>query len=341
MPPYLRALITLAFSAALVNQHALAWGPDGHHTIGAIADHLIAGSNAAKQVKVILGGLTLQDAAVWPDCAKGVDPEQNYAYTSAGHYPECAIYETPTLEDEMSDFVRRNDDNCSRQPGDEPCHKQYHYSDVAIQRDHYARGTVGTRNDDIVGAVAAAARVLKGEPTPAPFNIKDKREALLLLVHYVGDIHQPLHVGALYLDAKGKRVDPDAGTFDAATDTRGGNQIITINASTKKKGANFHHTWDEIPASMNPSKVNAAWLVKARAVPESDRAWADWPAAWASETLGEAQLAFRGLRFGAKKGNDWTVTLPVSYSTKMNAIKKRQLTKGGARLAQLLQAIWP
>src|SRR5436309_1048142 len=77
-----------------------------------------------------------------------------------------------------------------------------------------------------VGAVAAATHVLKGDAVPAPFNFKDKREALLALAHYMGDIHQPLHVGAVYLDANGKRVNPDGGTFDPKTATRGGNQIL-------------------------------------------------------------------------------------------------------------------
>ena len=29
----------------------------------------------------------------------------------------------------MIDFVRRNDTNCPRAPGDAPCHAQYHYTD--------------------------------------------------------------------------------------------------------------------------------------------------------------------------------------------------------------------
>jgi hypothetical protein len=319
----------------------LAWGPDGHHTVGAIADKLLAGSTAAKEVSALLGGLALQDAAVWADCAKGVDPTKDYAYTSAGQYPECKIYETPALEAEMSDFVRRNDTNCARKPTEESCHKQYHYSDVAIQRDHYALGTAGTRNDDIVAAVGAAVQVLKGDAAPAPFNIKDEREALLLLAHYVGDIHQPLHVGALYLDAQGKPVDPDSGTLDPATDTRGGNQIITINASTKKKGANLHHTWDEIPGTMTSSHLTTSWLAQARAIRPSSGPMTDWPAAWATETLGQAQLAFKGRKFGPKSGSDWTVTLPASYNNTMSSIKKKQLTKAGARLAQILQTIWP
>ena len=195
-------------------------GPDGHHTAGAIADELLAGSNAAAQVRAILGGLDLRDAAVWADSAKGVSPSKDFAYTAAGHFAECAIYETAPLEAEMSAFVRRNDTNCAPKPGEESCHKQYHYTDIAVQRDHYKLGSAGTRDDDIVAAVAAATRVLKGEPAPAPFDIQSPREALLLIAHYVGDIHRPLHVGAIYLAASGKRVDPDTGSFDASTETR-------------------------------------------------------------------------------------------------------------------------
>ena len=76
-------------------------------------------------------------------------------------------------------------------PGDESCHKAYHYTDEAIQRSKYALGSAGTRDFDVVAAITAAIHVLKGEPAPPPFNIKDKREALLMLAHYVGDIHQP------------------------------------------------------------------------------------------------------------------------------------------------------
>ena len=333
--------IALSLVSAAFPAPAFAWGPDGHHTVGAIADKLIAGSNAAAEASAILGGLTLQQAAVWADCAKGVDPTKDYAYTSAGQYPECAIYETPAGEAEMSDFVRRNDTNCARKPTEESCHKQYHYTDVAMQRNRYAAGSTGTRDDDIVAVVAAATHVLNGEPAPLPFSIKDKREALLLLTHYVGDIHQPLHVGAIYLDAQGKPVDPDSTGYDPATDTRGGNQIIIVSANVNYRGQNLHHTWDEIPATMTVSHVDSAWLAQARAVKRSRGALYDWPAIWATETLAQARLAFNGLKFGPKGGTDWTTSLPVSYGSTMSSIKKKQLTKAGARLAQLLHGLWP
>ncbi|RTL33158.1 MAG: hypothetical protein EKK47_03165 [Burkholderiales bacterium] len=320
--------------AALVAHPSWAWGPQGHETVATIASQLIKGTPAEAQVKAIVGDWTLSDISVWPDCAKGIDPTKDYQYQHPGKYAECKLFETPQSEAEMSDFVRRNDTNCQPKPGEESCHKQYHYSDISIQHSAYSLGPVGTRNDDIVAAVAAATHVLKGDPSPAPFAIKDKREALLLIVHYVGDLHQPLHVGAIYLNAKGKRVDPDKGTFSPATDTRGGNNI-TVN------GGNLHAKWDAVPSNLASSNVDANWISQAQAVAPTDGDVYTWPASWASGTLAQASTAYKNVKFGALKQGHWPATLPKNYDTTANAIKKKQLTLAGARLAELLKAIWP
>lgn len=329
-----RYKLNLGLVSAVISTQAIAWGPNGHQTIATIAAQLIHGTAAETQSKALLGDITLADAAVWADCAKGVDPAKNYEYQKPGKYPECKVFETPELEAEMSDFVRRNDKNCQPKAGEQICHKQYHYSDIAIQQGKYALGPVGTREDDVVAAVAAAIHVLKGDPSPAPFDIKDKREALLLMAHYAGDIHQPLHVGAIYLDAQGVRINPDNGAYDPKTATRGGNSILV-------KGKNLHSMWDAVPTSMTASKVNAAWLSKARAIPADQGSPFDWPATWATGTLNGAQRAFQGVKFGPISGGHWNATLPTTYSATMSAIKKNQLTVGGAHLAELLQSIWP
>jgi hypothetical protein len=315
---------------------ARAWGPDGHHTVASIASRLIAGSNAETQVMALLGSLSLVDAAVWADCAKGVNPA-TLQYEGAGKFSECAVFETPEGKAAMVDFVRRNATNCVIKPGEEICHKQYHYSDVAVQHMTYQATFVGTRNDDIVAAVVAVTHVLKGDAAPPPFSIKDKPEALRLLAHYAGDIYQPLHVGAIYLDAEGNEVDPDQGTFDPATATRGANSILVLPAATH----NLHATWDAIPTSLKMSHVDETWLSAARSVPASCGSDFDWPGQWASESVAEASQAFSGLAFGPFANGHWTVTLPAGYSRTMSEIKKRQLTRGGARLAELLKDIFP
>lgn len=333
--------LTLVLACGMAAVPASAFGPEGHRTIGAVADRLLAGSNAGAQVTAILGGLSLQEAGVWADCAKGVDPTRGFAYTAAGRHPECKVFETVPLEAEMSDFVQRNDTNCARRRSDESCHKRYHYTDVAVQRSHYAARYVGARDDDVVAALVAAIRVLRGEPAAPPFEISSPREALLLLTHLVGDVHQPLHVGAVYLDPQGRRIDPDVVGVDASNDTRGGNRIVAIAAAHGASGESLHHLWDALPAAQSATHVDATWIGQARAVAPTAGEMLTWPSTWASETLVEARRSYRGLRFVPANHGDWTVVLPRRYADTMNTVKRKQLVEAGARLAQVLRAVWP
>jgi hypothetical protein len=337
MTAALRAQLPVAVLALFASRSAFAWGPDGHQTVATIADKLLAGTAAAGEVHKILGTATLADAAVWADCAKAVSPPPELKYKKdPEHAPECAPFETSAGEAAMIDFVNRNATNCNPKPTEEICHKQYHYTDIASQHESYKPTYVGARVDDVTAAIAAATAVLQGGTAPAPFSIKNKREALLILVHYVGDIHQPLHVGAVYLDAGGKVVDPDHGHFDPATETRGGN-MIAVSGPEK----NLHRKWDDVPDDLKPGAVNAKLLESAKAVPPTHGPVAHWSVTWASDTQKQAHKAFAGLKFGAKSDQGWSVKFPSGYSQSMTAVKRAQLIKAGARLAQLLAALWP
>ena len=331
----------VALIATLFTTAASPWGADGHRTVGAIADRLIAGTHAQARVRALLGDLSLEQAALWADCAKGVDPAKDFAYTAAGKYPECAIFETPAGEAGMIDYVRRNDTNCARAADAPSCHAQYHFTDEAIQRARYRPGDIGTRRTDVVAAITATIHVLEGEPAPAPFDIKDKREALLLLAHFTGDIAQPLHVGVAYLDPRGRVVDPLMGRFDPALDTQGGNRIVTIRVATNHRSETLHATWDDVPESLHARYVDGAWLALARHEPPTPGPIDGWSTQWADGTLVQARLAWQGLDFGPEQSGQWTVPLTGRYDDSMAPVKKRQLTLAGARLARTLMAIWP
>src|SRR5215831_19015652 len=156
----MRVRIAVFLGVLLVARTAGAWGPEGHHTVGAIADRMIAGSRAATEVHALLGALSLEDASVLADCAKGVDPD-SLTYTGFG--AECQVFETTAGKAEMIDFVRRNSTNCTIKRGEEVCHKQYHYADISIAHDHYDPRFEGARDDDVVKAIEAAVDVLKGK----------------------------------------------------------------------------------------------------------------------------------------------------------------------------------
>lgn len=167
----------------------------------------------------------------------------------------------------------------------------------------------------------------------------------MLLAHLIGDLHQPLHVGAVYLDANGKLVDPDsAHKVDPDTDAIGGN-AIQDGVAVPFQAINLHHEWDDIPTDLGDA-ATAELMGAAKSVAPSQGAPESWPAAWATDTLLVAQDAFKGLSFKPTPPpaqTKWTVTFDnhADYLQAVDAIKRKQLAKGGARLAELLNAIWP
>lgn len=331
-------------SAALVPFTCIAWSPAGHQAVGAVADELLKGSAAELQVKQILGGLTIRQASVWADCAKGVSSSDDAVFTYHPNniaFPECAPFDSAESKTAFESFVSRNWKQCGSAQGSEKCHHQYHYADISNRRDHYAINEVGANTHDIAHSVAAAIAVLQGNTAPAPFNIADKKEALLILSHYVGDIHQPLHVEAVYLSAKGKVVDPDAIGLNPANETAGGNSIID---GTEK----LHHEWDAIGPELSVGGAGFDNLVaKSRTIPITPGVVDGWSLTWATDTVALGHAAFTGLRFAPKVTTGvkplWTVTgtHSAAYTSRANQLKAGQLSKAGARLAQTLRAIWP
>src|SRR5580698_3745071 len=75
--------VLAAVTSLLASTAIFAWSAPGHETVGAIADSLLVGTNAQKQVASILGSERLKTASLWADCAKGVTekPPIRYAPT--------------------------------------------------------------------------------------------------------------------------------------------------------------------------------------------------------------------------------------------------------------------
>jgi len=340
-----RTIAAAASALLLLSHHAFAWNPTGHQIVGAIADEMLT-ANAKQQVAAVLD-VNLSTAGPWLDCVKSVHRFADGTF----HYVTEPAFEEPCkpfakAHSVMQQYVKRNFSQCSylakRKDDDNNeyqeemgCHNTYHFDDVAIQRDHFDRNFLGTNDHDIVAAITAAIAVLLDRPSPTPFKIADKREALFVLAHLVGDLHQPLHVGAVYLDQNGGQVDPDVThTIDPATETIGGNAI-------KDGTKNFHTEWDAPPTGF---KLEHALdlLPLAKQVPLNNSRMEEWSTAWATDTLKVAPLAFAGATF-AKSADGWTIAFPNhdTYVQKQDDIKRQQLAKAGARLAQILNKVWP
>ena len=354
---------------------AWAWGHAGHQLIGSLADELLAGSTAAKRVTALLGpGVgNLKTAAPWLDCVRDVafHAPSSYVYEPSVkfHSPACVPFEGPVLKKRMEDFAKRHWHQCPLEApaanavagvgadaavaadsvtaaAAGPCHRAYHFTDVAVQHNDYSRQYLGTSRHDIVGTLTAAIGVLRQQPA-AP--LRARQEALLLIAHLVGDLHQPLHVGAVYLDAADQPQDPDTrpAPTTAPLETRGGNKL-------EVGSSNLHAMWDEIPSALKLGnlgtapgiKRRAALLQAARALPATAGPTDGWPAAWATDTVMASHQAFPGLRFaraGALHSDDWVVSFDnaSSYASAEQTLQTEQLSKAAGRLARLLQAIWP
>src|SRR5215831_8283952 len=158
---------------------AYAWGNEGHETVGAVADHLVTAKAKTELAKLLHNGETLSKVSIWADCAKGY----------------CG-----KLTKEMQTFVDAN-----------PRHHNYHYTDIPFQKTKYEPDAVGSDPDDVVHILQQAIATLQHHNQTAenPHKFTD-RQGLLLLVHMVGDVHQPLHVGSAYMSHEDEYIVPQS-----------------------------------------------------------------------------------------------------------------------------------
>jgi hypothetical protein len=342
----------LALATAFVSVDVLAWGNDGHRAVGAIASKLLKGSNAEKQIAaLLLPGETLESITVWADCVKG---------------SFCGP-QTP----EMLEYVARN-----------ARHSEYHYTDVPFQKTHYHLGDVGTADVDIVQTLKQAIAVLQGKTDPAlnPQGFT-RRQALLLIAHLAGDIHQPLHVGAAFVGKDGKFVIPEKhDDIDTVNifDARGGNNLLldddkiaALSAAVipgeakplpagmvKSPTKPFHSYWDTTVVDYAMRRIStrtpeqfAQKVIDGKPdVAMNSGEAGSWPLQWANDSLAMSKLAYTGVTTGkmstqtSRKGETYyTFALETTpnYPVPSSELAKTQLIKGGYHLASLLQTIWP
>jgi hypothetical protein len=307
---------------------AWSWGMDGHHTVGMVADLILMNDPAGAAAKQLLGA-SLADSAVWADCAKGL----------------CGV-----LTPDQQTYVQNN-----------PQHATYHYTDVPIQQSFYRPGTAGTRDNDIVQIITESANILRGQSVNGPARL-DRKSALWVLAHMVGDIHQPLHVGAIYFDKDCKRpVDPNSvgagqpnfGIGTSSVSTNGGNDLLLGGKES------FHVTyWDDgrVTGAMRLAGVkdNSIGALASYIVAHPPAGWetpgdpAGWSLHWATEIMPLANDALTKIMIGDARRLPpshgqlqckWPVTIPAGYDDWSRDKALTQLSKAGFRLAAMVRAL--
>lgn len=322
---------------------AFAWGDDGHQAVGKIASLRIKTRTARKIAQILKPGETLASIATWADTVKermgktDPDPDTNAFLQDMAH----------------------NEKN-----------REWHYDDLPLNCKSYQTCTGFTPDNDIVHMLNICIRTLQGHPDPN--HPLSQRNALRLLVHFLGDIHQPLHVSCGFIDVNGLNHtivivrDPALIKQKHLPSDKGANDLVIDNDRM-----NLHSFWDfTLVTSLMTSigqEITSDTLgtflkdnVKPKASWKAHGPLNTWAAQWATDSIRLSrdhtyqsvkivgQRTIPVLSHGQPLVRDgqpvmqtvFDITRAANYESANRQVVRQQLAKGGFRLATLLDAIF-
>lgn len=269
---------------------ALSWGKEGHYTVCKIAESYFEEETVAAVKKLLPESAQGDLASVcsWPDEIKH---HWQWRWTSPLHYVDTPDY-------------RCNYQYCR------DCHDTHKHQDRCVT------GAIFNYTMQLMSASENSRRIVH-------YNLT---EALMFLSHYIGDVHQPLHVGFL--------------------GDEGGNTIIV---RWYRRKTNLHHVWDNmIIESALKTYYNKSLPLMIQALQSNlTHGWSNdvpsWescqlnqtacPNSYASESISLAcKYAYRNATPGTTLGDDY-------FLSRLPIVEKR-LAQGGIRLAATLNRIF-
>jgi hypothetical protein len=193
---------------------------------------------------------------------------------------------------------------------DRPETAAWHFVNIELDATRYDPARDCPHRDCIVAQIEKDRRVLADRHAALP----DRIEALRFLIHFLGDIHQPLH--------------------DADDHDRGGNEIAV---RVGRYRTSLHHLWDgDLVTDLGDDPARVAAQIDSRFSRAQKLAWEKGtPADWAFESFLIARNDIYAPLHGRK-----SLTLPRDYAAREAPIVRAQLEKAGLRLAYVLDAIF-
>ncbi|MBB1088281.1 S1/P1 nuclease [Lysobacter sp. SG-8] len=191
-----------------------------------------------------------------------------------------------------ADELRANDPGLGRRSA------SWHYVNLAEDGCHYDVARDCPRGNCVVAAIEAQAAILADPARPR----EDRVKALKFVVHFVGDVHQPLHAGFAH--------------------DKGGN---TVQVNLDGRGSNLHALWDS-GLLEQAGRDEAQWLEHLRGLPLRQGAGLG-PSDWAEASCRIVRSP--GFYPGRAK-------IDEEYGLQWSATASRQLRLGGEHLARVL-----
>jgi S1/P1 Nuclease len=287
----MKTIIAATIALTLSTGAALAWGDDGHKVVALIAEHYLTPS-AKKQVDSLLAadtdGLTAHDIAseaTWADRYRDSNNRRD-------HYNDTKNWHFVDLEIEDPDITKA----CFGRkplPSNTPA-------------------SIGPPSACVVDKITQFAAELEAPGTDA----EERLFALKFLLHFVGDMHQPLHAS-------------DNG--DA-----GGNSVkVVVDGFDHKARDNLHSYWDTqfVDVLGRPPAALAKQLL-AQIKPAQEVEWRQGtPSDWAMEAF---NIAFTDAYGDPPLSKDGLQHLDTAYVERAKADVALQLSRAGVRLALVL-----
>ena len=313
------------------------WGGEGHRVVGAEASVYVKPATLCRVNEILLGE-SMADVASWADTLK-------------------RRADGDDLDPATVEFLAENKNDKN---------DKWHFVNLPLGCTDYTSCAGFTPDFDIVHMINFCIRRLQGQIDPN--HPMSERNALRILIHLVGDIHQPLHVGSGYIDEKNPdkiiiETDPKRiKQFNLRSDI-GGNSLVfrfkPIRGDEEKEGA-LHSFWDTelVQRLMKKAKDTRSPEVYGQFLKRSvqpDSNWVPqgsnlslWAAQWATDSLMMSrQHAYSGVSILDKHQNDFGDNVfgiarvdAVKYENQAEDIVRVQLAKAGFRLAKLLDAIY-
>lgn len=181
----------------------------------------------------------------------------------------------------------------------------WHFVDIPIDSAGLDMQRDCARGDCVLGKIAEFRRLWR-DPAAGP---QTRREALLFLVHFVGDMHQPLHC-ANHRD-------------------RGGNDVHVLFFGHPM---NLHRVWDSGLLGRLPPEDQLFRELSAAITPERRAEWSRGTVDdWAAESFAAARRVVYGdLPSGGEP------SLGAAYEHSADPVLEQQIEKAGVRLAAIL-----
>ncbi|HEX4117942.1 MAG TPA: S1/P1 nuclease [Rhizomicrobium sp.] len=183
---------------------------------------------------------------------------------------------------------------------------RWHFVDIPLDARGFVAGRDCAGGDCVVAQIEADVQALRNRK----LSDAARAQALLFLVHFVADVHQPLHA--------------------EDNDDKGGNEVRVQIGGER---ANLHRVWDvDVVEGLGFDSNAVAAGIERGITPQERRAWArGTPADWANEAHAIARDQIYPPLQGARE-----LRLPRDYVWREAPLARLQLARAGVRLAWLL-----